>query len=79
MSSTFSKKGVLKGVARGEGDYNYRFALTDLEVLSSDELRFKLKGKPCTARLIDDALIVTYHTGIKKYHPRVMEPLISKR
>lgn len=75
----FSKKGMLKGMACGVGEYDYRFALTDVEVLSPEELRFKLKGKLCTARLLDDALIVTYHTGIKKYHPRAVEPLITKR
>jgi hypothetical protein len=75
----FSKNGKLKGVAEGIGEYNYRFALTDIELLDGEQIRFKLKGKLYTARLIDDALVVTYHDGIKKYHPRVKEPLISKR
>jgi hypothetical protein len=74
-----SKQGKLKGVAQGIGEYNYRFALTDIELLDDEQIRFKLKGKPYTARLLDDALVVTYHNGIKKYHPRVKEPLISKR
>ncbi|MFN3393540.1 MAG: hypothetical protein ACK41G_02490 [Candidatus Thermochlorobacter sp.] len=75
----FSKNGLLKGVAQGIGEYNYRFALTDIEVLEGDQLRFKLKGKPCTARRLDDALVVTYPNGIKKYHQRIEAPLISKR
>jgi hypothetical protein len=75
----FSKNGKLKGVAEGIGEYNYRFALTDIELLDGEQIRFKLKGKPYTARLLDDALVVTYHNGVKKYHPRVAGPLISKR
>jgi hypothetical protein len=74
-----SKHGKLKGMAQGIGEYNYRFALTDIELLNGEQIRFKLKGKLYTARLIDDALVVTYHNGVKKYHPRVAGPLISKR
>ncbi len=74
-----SKQGKLKGVAQGIGEYNYRFALTDIELLDSEQIRFKLKGKLYTARLLDDALVITYHNGIKKYHPRVKEPLITER
>lgn len=74
-----SKNGKLKGVAQGTGEYNYRFALTDIELLDDEQLRFKLKGKSCAARRIDDALVVTYHDGVKKYHQRVEAPLISKR
>lgn len=75
----FSKNGLLKGVAQGTGEYNYRFALTDIEVLNDEQLRFKLKGKLCTARRLDDALVVTYYNGIKKYHPRTADLLMSKR
>lgn len=75
----FSKNGLLKGIAQGTGEYNYRFALTDIEVLNDEQLHFKLKGKLYTARRLDDALVVTYPNGVKKYHQRIEAPLISKR
>lgn len=55
----------------GIGKYDYEFATSDLAFNSDGSISFKVKGKPYTARRIDESLELTFPDGSKRYCPRI--------
>ncbi|KER10723.1 MAG: hypothetical protein HY22_02610 [[Candidatus Thermochlorobacteriaceae] bacterium GBChlB] len=74
----FTSKNKLKGYIVGTGEFNYRYALTDLLYHDDGSIEFKIKGKPCRARRIDESLAVLHHDGQKRYYPRLTDDTFAQ-